>query len=524
MAGKNGTKKDESSHSKPKATMLSFVKTQDSLHLRGTCNTSNTQMDTSAMVDATIEVLVGIAEHLRSRKPPQSVDVDALDPQELNRQVLRRIQAIPEITEIPSDDIERQYRFLRDVNAAKPTRAYRQMREIAEEVVEAETQGIRSAIEDALNSAPFSLTKIAKHVVAGLNAINYVLPKDESLGRFGNMKRGIQALDSYAGVGTEAIQQQFRSSLRQAIAREFEATLEAVAQGITNDAVRRKVEELLPHLAERERFCSQLRTRLEEVGKHLEGQSIAACHEAATRSASVDVSLAGPTKEEILATAMKRLRCRDLREVIERVAEKLEAKLNEVAGNKAVVETPATLVVLLRWLDAEQSARAISEVVRESAGETHTVYGAVGRHGIAEVARRLYELADGTVHLSSRDHESLRVEPQRDTIVRLPDVRGPDDRQVQEDLVNELTQLAENKLMVDHAGPEEREIAVTRTVIGWPIGIAEDNYVLLMAYAESAEYGHRPHLFGLLPGCELGQQDQAALSLAKHLRKEGEEL
>jgi hypothetical protein len=518
------TTRQKSTNGKPPINPLAYLRTPENLHRRATCNSSCTHLDMSAMADVALTMLVELVENMRSRTPIQAVDLDELDSTALSVAVNRRIQGIPELAELAASDLEGRQRLLRDVAAAKSTRVWRQMREIAEEVIDEPVTRIRRELDKAVLSAPFKTAKIADDIKRGLAAIVYGDANQDALRQFTNNKRSIDALDSSAGRGLGPIVKLLEKGLRESIAQAFDESIEAIAQGITNEIVRAKVDELLPLLEEHQADCTQLRTHLEEVTKILDRRCTAACHSGAVRSDSVDVVLSGPGKDELLATMKDRLKCADRRELVERYAEKLETALNQIAERRSLIETPAKLVVLLRRLEPEIVADAIDMLARECLGEAHTVYASIRRDGVPMIAKQLFQLADVLVSFACRDHAHLMVEPRNDTIVRLPEPRGPDDQQIKEDLLGELTALSANNLTVQPAGLQEQEITVTRTVIGWPVGVLEDNDRLLVAYEQSAEDGHRPHLFGLLPGSELGQQDAATMSLAKHLKKKGTQL
>src|SRR5205807_2465472 len=103
-----------------------------------------------------------------------------------------------------------------------------------------------------------------------------------------------------------------------------------------------------------------------------------------------------------------------------------------------------------------------------------------------------------------RDMARLGISPTRLCIVTLPQPVGPKDFQIRDELRTAFEKIEPTCAFSD-APDCDRTVTVVRLVIGWPIGIEGQNHNLMDHYRRCEDYGHRPHLFGIMPDSPDGQ-------------------
>ena len=494
--------------------VLPYLQVDSNSYRRVSVNCAWTYRRTTGHFDLALTLWDELLNALKTQAAARSVDLDSVNLDAIRTIVEQRLQGLAELTDIPTDDLERQHRVLREISSRKPTKLVRQLQEVVTLAVAEALGPVRRALHDYFDQAPLTCLAGIQSVAEALRDFTYPTPDFRHQKRFASGLRAIDFIGRTAWLPLK-LRDTLTTTLRKRCVAEFQEAIAILETDYVTGSLRQAIAEFLPYLDELRSNQAAFRRNASTVKQLLDEQRTHARQRIAQSRSSVLLEIESPDEIQLLAGIRDHHRCTDTPALVQLFWEKLHLTLNEAARQRhPFIRTPASFTELLVKLSPRTTVAGVVEVVAELVGDLHTVYTAVRAFGVERATRELFDRAAPLCSLSSRDNIRLNVEPHRDLIVRLPRPRGPDDGDIAERLrhafrsLQPACQFLEDRL--------DSEITVVRSLVGFPIGIEATNAALLFDYAESARQGHRPHLVGFLADAPRGQHLSQLLALAQH--------
>jgi hypothetical protein len=495
--------------------LLPFLDPDQNSLLRMSLNCALTDQGSAGAQAVAVALLNGLLEEQQTRQLHERLDLDALDAQRLVDAVIQQVHNLPEVQEVLAEGPATGQRLLRDLAARKSLRVVRRIDETVRLATAEPLEVLRTRLHERLQDAPLTCLDGLEEIARLLRDYAFPAPDYASHSRLAAGLRSIDAVERAPGIGK--LKERLAATLARQCEHELEQAFKASALELISGELRKGVAGLLALVDDLRARQMAYRRNTDEVRGTLQRQHAEAKQRTVHARSSVFLELPTPSCEQLLSGIRDNLKCADQAALAAQFQDKLHFALNETARQRRpFITTPATLTDLLIQMPAADVAEGVHEVVADLISGLHSVYTAVRSTGVAVVARELFERAEPLCQLSARTDIRLNVEPHTDLIVRLPVARGPDDAEIQELLRQEFRELHRAPQFV--AESLDSEIAVIRTLVGFPIGIESDNESMLVDYAASADQGHHPHLFGILPDAPIGRPLPQLLALARHFQ------
>lgn len=494
------------------AFVLPFLGVDHNSYRRVSINSAWTFRKTTGQADVALFLLGELIGELHRRSAKETPDLDALEIKSLLPLVQHRLEGVPEIAELPADDLARRQQLLRELAARKPTKTARTAGETAVLVVDEALAPIRNLLLRLVNESPCGAGAVIDSLQATLRDFSIPAADYSAYKRFANGVRALEMLARMANLPPR-IRDIITVSIRKRTLTEFDNALEAHLRDYVADALRSGIGDTFPFLNELKASQATFSRNVAALRKHLEEHRVSVRQRNVQSRSSVLLELETPDQDQLLAGICDRHGCRDRAALTALFTDRLVVALNAAArARHPLIRVPASLTELFIQMPPRDVALGVVEVVADLIGDLHTVFTAARRFGVAHVASELYSRAAPLCSLASRDHVRLNIETHRDLIVRLPLPRGADDAEIAEQLRAAFRELHPACQFLTDA--TETEITAVRTLVGFPIGVEATNAAMLIDYAESQAQGHCPHLFRLLPESPDGKHVPELLILA----------
>ncbi len=287
------------------------------------------------------------------------------------------------------------------------------------------------------------------------------------------------------------------------IREQYDSTMHVLALWLILPAWREGRAQLLTKLADLERRSLAVRHAMSLAQKTAEAMHNDQAERQHVSEASVLRCIPGPTKDEVIAGMRHHLRVGDQPALVRRLADDFEMAIHtqcEELGFNA--QSP--LGDLIRDMPTRAAVTTFFSVFQRSKGKGQTTLECIDRYGVNETAEFLIRRSAPLIDLTGRDQPQTGVVPQRIRIVSLPKPHGPNDHAILERLRSRMNEIGDKPVFVE-ADTACQSITATSFSVGFPIAIEAQSAPLRDRYEDAADFGHLPHLFGLLPESPNGE-------------------
>ena len=481
----------------------------DQIPLHGTITTAYTVIGEEGNAAAKSLLAARIFELFDQSRDERSFvqAIDALSPSTLAARAMTSVMSLSDCGDPPTTvtELKERHKLLRDVESGNTTPATRTMHDCVKKVVDDQREKLSQNLLRVFDACPASVCDAVAEVRERFQEFLRPAAGLKHLPKLSTVLRTLQEFSQFENEFLPEIDERVRAALLQEARTQAEKAFREV--------IERKVCKLLEQLrAELEAALKDLESRAQrfrQVIGDIHGQFVERQKELAReeedRVSTACLSLPSPDKEQVLTGMKSALGCSDLAELANQLASQFEARLREHAKRVCpyLEAERASVPALMLEATTADLTQLIDDTVEDNLGNGHSLYELVDAYGVERAVKYLYERAGPTCSFSGRDCETLGVSPDELSIVRLPRARSPDDERIRTRIKNHFKKLP--KCHVDEEGETGREILLSRVHCGWPIGIESANSALHMAYIQSADHGHIPHLLQFLPDSPLGR-------------------
>ncbi len=476
---------------------------------RGGINAAYAQVAADAVLDVACRLLPRAIDQFLDRGIENGTlpGLDSVSPQRLAEELHAQLTAVPSCSDpglTPEDQDIRLATFL-NLRAGVTTDLAREIIAKAAALVNEPMGRLREALLTAYANAPGEIGKAVASLPTGLERLCVPdvtwkpLIRWQELKRLGDKLR--QRRNMLPASTTRTIQEALTSEIR----RQYDQVVRAIAtervvaawQSAKGDVI-----EFLDTLAKR---AGEVIHELGAVKNSLEDIRKAVAADQRISRASVVKNVPGPTEDQVIAGMLGHLHVTEENALARTLLDRFENQLREVCQQVcAWIASDESFSELVRGIPPEIQASAFRTVVEKAQGTGLSFYELLQKEGIDECVDFLFRRSEPTVNLAGRDMARLGISPARLCIVTLPQAVGPKDFQIREEFRTAFEKIEPTCAFSD-APTSARTITVVRVCVAWPIGIEGQNHNLLGYYQHCADYGHRPHLFGIIPDSPDGQ-------------------
>ena len=509
---------------------MSMFGTSQQIPLQGSIITAYTMISEEGNIVAKALIARNICERLEEKNNESSFlqVTDSLNPNNLTKRIMTSVNSIPGLGASLEtvDDIHARYEYLRHIELGNATSDVHAVYNCITNVLNEHYNELRESLFRVYDNCPSMVSDAiaaVRHKLQGLSGCKEEL---KHLTKLRRMVKTLHELALYEGEIPGKTLERTKRSLLQEARLDADRSLAEIVQRKVYRAIEKRNVQFEDTFKDLEYKAYIYQQRVADIYDYFAEREKQVSRNDAERMSMACLSLPGPDKEQVLSGIKAALSCSDLTEVTNVLVSDFEARLREY-GKKTcpyIIAGSASIPTLMLEIGAEDLGKLINDMVEDNLGHGHSPYQIIETYGIERVAKCLHEKAAPTCSFSGRDCETLGVSIDEITIARLPKARTPSDEKI---LTRMKDHLKKNpKCHLTEGGESEKEILLTRVQGGWPIGIENANSALHMAYVESGERGHVPHLLYLLPDSPLGCTIPAInqyLDLSKQPKEENNE-
>jgi hypothetical protein len=476
---------------------------------RGGINAAYAQVVTTGAIDAACRLLPRTVQVFfdRTIDPGALPGLDSVNPERLTEKLYSQLSAIPALSDpgLTPEEQDNRLTVFQGLRAGISTDLSREVAARAEAVVSDPLNCLRAALQAAYGTAPGAVREVALSLRTALDRLRPPEANWKPVTRWQELKRIADKLRQRRGMLPPPTLRTLQESLTSEVRTLHDQALRTLATEITLAAWHAAKAEFIAFLDALAKRAAEVVHALGAVKKSLEDIRTAVAANERVSRASVVKPVPGPTEDQVIAGMLTQLHAPDETALTRTLLDRFEARLREICPQVcAWIDRDEPLPELVRGIPPEAQAAAFRTAVEQAQGPGQSFYELLAREGIDECADFLYRRSEPTVHLSGRDMERLGISPTRLCIVTLPRPLGPKDHQIESDLRAAFEKI-DLTCAITYAPVTDRTVTVVRLVVGWPIGIEAQNHSLLDHYQRCAQYGHRPHLFGILPESPHGE-------------------
>ncbi|MBI2808707.1 MAG: hypothetical protein HYX68_27275 [Planctomycetes bacterium] len=470
---------------------------------RGGINAAYCQVANAAVLDAACRLLPKVITQFLDRAIEQGTlpGLDSVNPKLLCEKFHAQLSAIPALSDpglVQEDQDNRLGTFL-GLRAGVTTDLAREIVAKAGAVVGDPMNRLREAMQAAYAAAPGAVRDIASSLRTDLDRLRLPEPNWKSLIRWQELKCVADKIRQRRGILPSSTIRTLQEALTGETRRLYDQVLRALAtEKIVAAWLTAKAElsEFLDTIAKR---AAEVTHALANIKTSLDHIRNAVAADQRTSRASVVKHVPGPTEDQVIAGMLGQVHVTDEAALARALLDQFESRLREICPQVcAWIKKDECLPELLRGIPPETHAAEFRTIVEQAQGAGQSFYELLEKDGIDECVDFLFRRSEPTIHLSGRDMARFGVSPTRLTIITLPQPVGPKDYQIR-DKVRAAFEKIEPNCAFSDAPVSDRTITVVRLVVGWPIGIEGQNHNLLENYRRCHDFGHRPHLFYIVP-------------------------
>lgn len=483
------------------------------LKRRGGANASNVRVGGTALPDVQVRLFEEVHAAIRNRPMPNGVDdaLESLEPRVIRRAAKAALGQVEELADPGQDpaEVHRVLKALTAIRAKASTRVAREASGHVDQVVAQSLEAAKAALERLYSQSADKARAVVDQARESLRRMTYPAISVEPLNRLSRLTKAEEFLRARHQVLRPDQLENVRVDLTNRARQLCDDTKGEVAAELAFASLKRLLRDLDNFLVELGSRGAEFDRRLGEIQSILEWRQRQAAKDQHVSRVSVTWVLEGPDEKQIFAGMMARARCSDVGALAQHVLDRFEAAVREAAPIKAPWRDAAndSFADLVRAMEPADLADVFLRVCEGALGPGQTLYEAIAKTGLPEVAKFLFNRSKPMCHLTGRDIEALRVRTHEEVIVRLPPPVGPRDPGIRSDLIAALSKLGECTFRDSKAG--DPCVTVVRINLGWPIAIESDTRTLLYRYLQAGESCHPPHLIGILPESPKGDVIEA---------------